>query len=178
MVYAAGAWTSELMAGVRAEPVSVAPRKGQMLRVRLPFALTEVHRSEQVYIVPRTTGPQAGTALIGATVENAGFDTTVHPAALDDLRALAARLLPAFASTAEAPTVESWAGLRPATPDLLPVLGACARPGEFIATGHYRNGILQAPATALLMADLIEGKPPTLDLSALSPRRFTTAMTA
>ena len=56
--------------------------------------------------------------------------------------------------------VESWAGLRPATPDRLPVLGACARPGHFIATGHYRNGILQAPATALVLADLLEGKAP------------------
>jgi glycine oxidase len=172
ILYAAGAWTSELMAGVRADPISIAPRKGQMLRVRLPFALNEVHRSEQVYIVPRTTGPQAGTALIGATVENAGFDTTVHDRALDALRALAAELLPQFASTTEAPAVESWAGLRPATPDMLPVLGACARAGEFIATGHYRNGILQAPGTALVMTDMLEGKPPVLDLCALSPLRF------
>jgi glycine oxidase len=178
ILYAAGAWTSAAMIGVGADPVSIAPRKGQMLRVRLPYALNEVHRSEQIYIVPRTRGPQAGTALIGATVEDAGFDTTVRPDALDALRALAAELLPAFASTTDAPTVESWAGLRPATPDRLPILGACARAGEFIATGHYRNGILQAPATALVMADLIQGKSPILDLSALSPLRFAPAVTA
>jgi glycine oxidase len=178
ILYAAGAWTAQLMTSIGADPVTIEPRKGQMLRVRLPFALTEVHRSEHVYIVPRTVGPQAGTALIGATVETAGFDTTVHHEALDSLRALAAQLLPAFASTTDAPAVESWAGLRPATPDMLPLLGACALPGEFIATGHYRNGILQAPGTALLMADLIQAKPPILDLSALSPLRFAPAVTA
>ncbi len=74
--------------------------------------------------------------------------------------------------------VESWAGLRPATPDLLPVLGACSRVGQFIATGHYRNGILQAPGTALVMCDLIEGRAPGIDISALSPRRFACSVSA
>jgi glycine oxidase len=178
ILYAAGAWTSEVMTRLGADPVSVEPRKGQMLRVRLPHALDEVHRSEEVYIVPRTRGPQAGTALIGATVESAGFDTSVHSDALDGLRALAAELLPAFGSKMEAPAVESWAGMRPSTPDMLPVLGACARSGEFIATGHYRNGILLAPGTALVMGDLLEGKPAVIDLSALSPLRFAAAVSA
>jgi len=173
IVYAAGAWTTEVMAALGGDPISVTPCKGQMLRVRLPFPLDEVHRSERIYICPRTRGPQAGTALIGATVENADFDTSVHAADLDALRALAAKLLPQFASEAEAPMVESWAGLRPATPDRLPLLGACSRPGQFIASGHYRNGILQAPGTALVMADLLEGKTPAIDVSALSPLRFT-----
>lgn len=174
VIYAAGAWTSEVMTALHGDPVSIAPRKGQMLRVRLPaaLALDEVHRSKRIYIVPRMRGPQAGTALIGATVENAGFDTTVHSEDLDGLRSLAAKLLPEFASEADAPLVESWAGLRPATPDALPVLGACTRAGQFIASGHYRNGILQAPATALVMADLLEGRPPIIDISALSPERF------
>jgi glycine oxidase len=174
VIYAAGAWTSEVMTALHSDTVSIAPRKGQMLRVRLPaaLALNEVHRSERIYIVPRTRGPQTGTALIGATVENAGFDTTVRAEDLDGLRALAAELLPAFASAIEAPLVESWAGLRPATPDGLPVLGACARAGHFIASGHYRNGILQAPATAVVLADLLEGRPPSVDITALSPERF------
>lgn len=174
VIYAAGAWTSEVMAALNCGSVAIAPRKGQMLRVRLPagLALDEVHRSERVYIVPRTRGPQAGTALIGATVEDAGFDTTVHAEDLDRLRALAAELLPVFGSAAEAPLVEAWAGLRPAAPDELPVLGACARAGHFIASGHYRNGVLEAPATALVLADLLEGKPSRVDLSALSPERF------
>ncbi len=174
VIYAAGAWTSEVMTALHSDSISIAPRKGQMLRVRLPsaLALDEVHRSERIYIVPRTRGPQAGTALIGDTVQNAGFDTTVRAADLDGLRALAAELLPAFASATEAPLVESWAGLRPATPDGLPVLGACARAGHFIASGHYRNGILQAPGTAVVLADLLEGRPTSVDMTALSPERF------
>src|SRR5665213_1447514 len=77
---------------------AVSPRKGQMLRVQLPSPLTEVHRAEHIYIVPRTLGPQAGTALIGATIEDAGFDTTTDPADLANLRAWAAELLPMLAS--------------------------------------------------------------------------------
>jgi glycine oxidase len=177
VVYAAGAWTTEVMAALDGDPFSIAPCKGQMLRVRLPFPLDEVHRSERIYVCPRTCGPQAGTALIGATVEDAGFDTSVHADDLNALRALAARLIPELASEAEAPMVESWAGLRPATPDRLPIVGACSHPGQFIATGHYRNGILQAPGTALVMADLLEGKAPAIDLSALSPLRFTCSVT-
>ncbi|MGA8940476.1 MAG: FAD-dependent oxidoreductase [Acidobacteriaceae bacterium] len=178
VVFAAGAWTSEAMMAFGEEPVHITPRKGQMLRVRLPsgLALNEVRRNERVYIVPRTHGPQAGTALIGATVEDAGFDTDVHKEDLDALRALAAKLVPALGPTADAPMVESWAGLRPATPDLLPALGACVgdrtHAGRFVASGHYRNGILLAPATAAVMADLIEGKAPSVDLAALSPLRF------
>jgi glycine oxidase len=174
IVYAAGAWTSEVMAGLHGDVVPIAPRKGQMLRVRLPvtLALREVHRSERVYIVPRTLGPQEGTALIGATVEDAGFDTTVRAEDLGALRALAAELLPEFGSETGTPLVESWAGLRPVTPDSLPILGACTRSGQFIASGHYRNGILQAPATALIIADLLEEKDPTIDISALLPGRF------
>jgi glycine oxidase len=178
VVYAAGAWTSEVMAALHADPISIMPCKGQMLRVRLPFPLDEVHRSEQIYICPRTSGPQEGTALIGATVENAGFDTSVHADNLDALRALAAKLIPELASEAQAPMVESWAGLRPATPDRLPLLGACSRPGQFIATGHHRNGILQAPGTALVMADLLEGRSAGIDISALSPMRFACSVNA
>jgi glycine oxidase len=177
VVYAAGAWTSEVLAALDGDPISITPCKGQMLRVHLPFPLDEVHRSERIYICPRTRGPQAGTALIGATVEDAGFDTSVHADDLNALRALAANLIPQLASEAEAPVVESWAGLRPATPDKLPILGACSHPGHFIATGHYRNGILQAPGTALIMADLLEGKPSAIDVSALSPLRFACSAT-
>lgn len=177
VVYAAGAWTSEVIASLDGEPISVTPCKGQMLRVRLPFPLDEVHRSERIYICPRTCGLQAGTALIGATVEDAGYDTSVRADDLDALRALAAKLIPELASEAEAPMIESWAGLRPATPDRLPLVGACSRPEQFIAAGHYRNGILQAPGTALVMADLLEGKVPAIDVSALSPLRFACSVT-
>jgi glycine oxidase len=164
LVHCNGAW----FRGAHA----ISPRKGQMLRVRVPASmpLAEVHRSEEIYIVPRTLGPQAGTALIGATMEDAGFDTTTHAADLARLRALAADLLPELADARE---LEAWAGLRPYTADGLPLLGALPfSPREFVATGHFRNGILLAPATAVVMADLLEGKAPNIDLAAFSPLRF------
>lgn len=168
LVHATGAWFS-------GPPAVVKPRKGQMLRVRIPsgLALHEVHRAHSIYIVPRTHGPQAGTALVGATDEDAGFDLTTHPADLDRLRARAAELLPAFASAQDAPQVEAWAGLRPGTPDDLPLLGRLPNSArQWVATGHYRNGILLAPATAAVLADLLENKPPAIDLHPFSPARF------
>jgi glycine oxidase len=155
----------------------IAPRKGQMLRVRLSprSPLPQVHRSESIYVVPRRFGPQAGTALIGATVEDAGFDTATHPADLARLRELASVLLPMLSDEAETPAVEAWAGLRPATPDQLPLLGALdPRLGatELVAAGHFRNGILLAPATAAVLADLIQNGRSDFDLSPFSPLRF------
>ncbi len=175
-VYTTGAWGGD--------GVPVSPRKGQMLRVHIPaeLAFRDVYRNEHVYVVPRTQGPQAGTALIGATVEDAGFDTSTSPLALAELRALGAELVPAVRDEARAPMVEAWAGLRPATEDLLPILGELQQAGKafdtarrFVATGHFRNGILLAPATAAVMADLIEGRPPAVDLQAFSPSRFSEA---
>jgi glycine oxidase len=150
----------------------ISPRKGQMLAVEMPpgMGLDLVLRTKDIYIVPRTRGPQAGSAIIGATVEDVGFDTAVHPADIHALHASAAQLLP---SLAEARVLESWAGLRPGTPDGLPLIGATdLKRRRFIAAGHFRNGILLAPATAHVMADLIEGKPPTLDLTPYSRDRF------
>lgn len=164
LVHATGAW---FRTPAGSEPM-VTPRKGQMLRVA--FEGSEVHRSEHIYVVPRTFGENAGTALIGATVEEAGFDLTTRPEDLARLHALAAKLLPAIAG---AEHLESWAGLRPATPDQLPLLGALPySPREFAATGHFRNGILLAPATAHLMADLLESKATPL-ITPFSPSRFT-----
>jgi glycine oxidase len=176
IVHAMGAW---------ATAPEVFPRKGQMLRVKLPAgtALEEVHRSEHVYVVPRLHGPQAGTALIGATVEDAGFDTETVPEDLAGLRQLGAALVPHLAGLEDgrqAPIVEAWAGLRPATPDDLPLLGDLPSrsdahgPRQVIAAGHFRNGILLAPATAALIADLLEDRAPAVDLSPFSPLRFTT----
>jgi len=167
VIYAAGAWTGGLL------NLPIRPAKGQMLRVALPQGLTlhEVHRGEHIYVVPRTHGPQAGTALIGATVEDAGFDTEIHLRDLELFRAQAAEFVPELASAAHAPMVEAWAGLRPATPDHLPLLGRLNN-HTFIAAGHFRNGILLAPGTAKLVADLLEGKPPAIDLTAFAPGRF------
>ena len=135
-----------------------------MLAVSLPpsLPLHSVVRTPDIYIVPRTSGPNAGRAIIGATVEDAGFDKTLHPADIARLHSLAAALLPPLA---DARQLEAWAGLRPATPDGLPLLGALpTHPNYFIATGHYRDGILLAPATAHVMAKLLSGVAPSIDL--------------
>lgn len=163
-----GAW-SGTTSGLPIQPV-----KGQMLRILMPPGILDsanhgriVVRTPEFYVVPRLNG----TALIGATVEDVGFDTVVDPQKLISLQQSAAELLP---SIADQPIVESWAGLRPGTPDHLPLLGSLPnRTHQYIAAGHFRNGILLAPATAHVMADVIEGKIPSIDLSPFTPARFT-----
>jgi glycine oxidase len=170
-----GAWASAL------SPFNVVPRKGQMLSVALPAdlplgssldsSLDMVVRTPDIYIVPRTLGPNAGRAIIGATVENRGFDKAVDPPQIALLRVQASLLLPQLAET---PILESWAGLRPATPDGLPLLGPVApNSRHYLATGHYRNGILLAPATAYVLAQLLSGEASTVDIAPFSPARLT-----
>jgi glycine oxidase len=142
-----------------------------MLSVSLPpsFPLHFVVRTPQIYIVPRTAGTKPTRAIIGATIEDAGFDTTVHRSDIARLRSQAAGLLPSLANATE---LEAWAGLRPATPDGLPILGPL--PGQtnhLLATGHYRNGILLAPATAQVITQLIYNETPSIALSAYAPDR-------
>jgi glycine oxidase len=145
----------------------VRPRKGQMLYLQPQRRdlLQHVVHAPEVYLVPRSSGK----ILAGATVEDVGFDKTVMPSAIADLRHAAAQYLPELASAA---VIESWAGLRPGTPDDLPILGPTDTPGVFIASGHFRNGILLAPVTAKIMADVITDKAAAFDLSSFSFRRF------
>ncbi len=163
-----GAWA---LTSSRLPHLRIAPRKGQILAVPLPptFPPHFVVRTPEIYIVPRAVGPMPIRAIIGATVEDAGFDKTVHRSDIARLRRHAADLLP---SLAHAPELETWAGLRPVTPDNLPILGPL--PGQtnhFLATGHYRNGILLAPATAHVIAQLIYNETPSIALSAYAPDR-------
>ncbi len=163
-----GAWASTTS---HLPNIRVTPKKGQMLSVSLPpsFALKLVVRTPDIYIVPRTSGPNSSRAIIGATIEDAGFDKTVHSADIAHLSTLAAALLPPLA---HAPQLEAWAGLRPATSDGLPLLGALpTHPNHFLATGHYRDGILLAPATAHVMTQLLSGEAPSIDLEPFSPTR-------
>ena len=151
--------------------VRVTPCKGQMLSLELPaeLPLDLVVRTPQVYLVPRTRGVLAGRVVVGATVEDAGFDKTVHAADRERLQALAAELLPPLAG---ATILESWAGLRPVTADHLPLIGFLPNaPRRLIASGHYRNGILLAPATAHVMAQIVNGEKASVDLDAFSPLR-------
>jgi glycine oxidase len=167
LIHASGAW-------FQSQPI-VSPRKGQIFRAQLPpeLPLTQVHRRADIYVVPRTQGPRAGTAVIGATVEDAGFDATVHEQVIAALRLRAAELFLVLADASRAPIVDAWSGFRPATRDELPLMGALrGTSSQYIATGHFRNGILLAPGTAVAMADLLEGRTPAVDLSPFAPERF------
>jgi glycine oxidase len=106
---------------------------------------------------------------VGATVEEAGFNKRTDPSIIQRLHQAALKLVPKLA---DAKILEDWAGLRPGTPDALPILGNTATPGYFVATGHFRDGILLAPITAQIIADVIEGKQPQHDLASFSSSRF------
>lgn len=145
-VLATGAWSQELL------QIPVYPKKGQMLSVRSlcsPQPLNHVLFGEETYIVPR----QDGRIVIGATSENVGFTPDNTAAGIQQLLSGATRLYPPLKNL---PILEFWWGFRPATPDELPILGTSAYENLTLATGHYRNGILLAPITALLIADLLE----------------------
>ena len=158
-----GAWAAEIN-GVQ---IPTRPVKGQMFDVipRRRNLLKHVVRSPEVYVLPRTDG----RIVIGATVEEAGFDKRVQPDTIQRLHQAAANLIPELG---EARIHEAWAGLRPGSPDDLPILGMTSLPGYYAVTGHYRNGILLAPMTANCIADLIQGRTPAVDLSAFAPQRF------
>src|SRR5260221_465081 len=108
--------------------------------------------SERVYLVPRPDG----RLVVGATVEERGFDTAVTAGGVHELLREAYRLLP---EVAEMELADATAGLRPGTPDNLPLVGASGVDGLLWACGHYRNGILLAPLTASLLVDRLEGAP-------------------
>ena len=143
------------------------PVRGQMIALRPKgLNLRHVLRSEHGYIVPRSDG----RVVAGSTLENAGFDKHVTPGGLQQILRAAIELAPTLA---EAEVLETWAGLRPGTPDNLPILGPTGIDGLLIATGHYRNGILLAPITAKLLRDWITRGETSFDAEAFSPRRFT-----
>lgn len=164
VVIAAGAWSGRI-AGLPG-PLPVRPVKGQMAAVRLPRPpIRHTVGSLGAYCVPR----EEGRVVIGATVEEAGFDDRVTPAGIDDLLAAARRFLPGLAGR---PLDSTWAGLRPGTPDGLPIIGEDPRiAGLVYATGHYRNGILLAPLTAECVAALVAGEAPPVDLGSFAPDR-------
>ncbi len=124
-----------------------------------------VIRSPEVYLVPRSDG----RILIGSTLEEAGFDKRTDADTIHRLHQAAIRMVPALE---QARVLEAWAGLRPGTPDALPILGATDTPGYFVATGHFRDGILLTPVTAHVMAQVITGGQPDYNISMFSSRRF------
>lgn len=154
---AAGAWCGQLL------DIPITPVKGEVIALAAPPDFdAPVIWGPGVYLVPR-----AGRLLVGATMQDAGFDTTLTEAARDTLRARAAAVIPASRSW---PLADHWAGLRPKSPDALPLLGPSHLSNLFVAGGQYRNGILFTPAIGAHMAALMQGREAVIP--AFDPRRF------
>ncbi len=156
---AAGAWTPELFAASGLDPLPVRPIKGQMLCLQMDVEDPIVHHviwAEGIYLVPRADG----RLIIGATMEEAGFDVSVTAEAIAGLRLRAEELIPAICHL---PVVETWAGLRAGSPDRAPFLGRYGAENLYVAAGHHRNGILQAPGTARLITEMMRlGEKPAI----------------
>jgi glycine oxidase len=169
VVLAAGCWSGGLR-GLAAEVLPpVRPVKGQLLYLRGPAdqpLCSRNVRGLEVYVVPRTDG----RVVVGATIEEQGFDTTVTAGAVADLLRAALELLP---DVAELELAETVVGLRPGSPDNAPMLGPAGPDGLVVATGHYRNGILLTPVTADAIAELLAtGRAPEM-IAPFAPGRFT-----
>jgi glycine oxidase ThiO len=148
----AGAWSGDLSTHI--EPalpaLPVRPVAGQMLALRSKDShpLSHIIYSDGAYLIPR----RDGRIVVGATMEERGFDAQVTPEAIAKLHGKATALVPALA---DAQIEETWASLRPGTPDGLPILGQSNINNLFVASGHFRNGILLTPVTAQLLTDCI-----------------------
>jgi len=166
VVLAAGAWTGALVASFGAR-LPIEPKRGQMLALgHVPPVLTHCVHGDDIYLVPRPSGE----LLVGATVERVGFQRAVTAHGLASLLTAAIDLVPALGTLAIART---WCGFRPWAPDSLPVLGPWPRiAGLFVATGHYRNGIMLAPITARLLTEYIMDGHPSIPLTDFVPDRF------
>jgi glycine/D-amino acid oxidase-like deaminating enzyme len=141
-------------------------RKGQILSLTAPMPLfRRLIRWEHCYIVQR----KDGELVVGATNEDVGMDRNLTPAGIGGLLERAQQI---SSHTASFAIREMWTGLRPATPDGLPVLGHAGIRGLIYAAGHYRNGILLAPITASIVSALVENEPPPLPLDPFAPERF------
>jgi glycine oxidase len=164
IVIASGARSAEI-AGL-CPRLRIAPRKGQMLSLKTPETIfRKLIRWEHAYLVQRP----GGNLIVGATNEDAGFDRTLTPAGIGGLLSRVQQL---SSHTAAFPIQEMWSGLRPATPDGLPVLGRAGLHGLIYASGHYRNGVLLAPITASIVAHLAGNRVPPVALEAFAPARF------
>jgi glycine oxidase len=164
---AAGAWSGKIEGLPR--PASVEPVRGQMAAFAWPAGAEQaIVQGGGVYIVPR-----GDEAIVGSTMEAAGFRAETTPAGMAELFARARTLVPALAHLEVRRT---WAGLRPGTPDGLPIIGREPRTeGLWYATGHGREGILLSVVTGRVVAQLLTGETPMVeDLSAVRPERFWT----
>ena len=168
-VIAAGCF-SAMIEGI-APYAPVRPAKGQMAALRADdLKMERVLWSEKIYLVPRNDG----RILAGATIEYAGFDKRTTAGGIEKILSAAIDLAPDLAN---AHVEETWAGLRPDSPDHLPILGPTDIDGLLIATGHFRSGILLAPVTARLVREWITEQRVSVDWDRFSPLRFQSAAT-
>ena len=159
VVVATGAWAGGALAELGL-PVQVAPRRGQMMLFASGAPATVVMEPAEGHLaVPRPDG----RVVVGTTLEDAGFRAETLPADLRRMEAWARRTLPDLG-----PAEDRWAGLRPWSPRAVPTIGWAA-PGGIVAVGHFRNGVLLAPATGELVADLALGRPPAVPPEAFAP---------
>ncbi len=167
VIVAAGAFSS-LLEGI-VPPVATRPIRGQMVALKFQQKpIRHVIRSERGYLVPRDSAvPQR--LVTGSTLEDAGFNKSVTAGGIEKILSTAQELVPKLTN---AEVVEVWSGLRPDTPDHLPLLGPAGVDGVTIATGHYRNGILLTPITAKLVREWIVEKRVSMDWEIFSPLRF------
>ena len=166
VLLAAGAWTGELT-GQLGAALPVGPARGQMLALaHVPPVLVHCVHGDDVYLVPRPSGE----LLVGATVERVGFRREVTARGIAGLLATAIDLVPALGDRA---ITRTWYGFRPWAPDDLPILGPWPGvAGLFVATAHYRNGIMLGPITAALMSRWILEGAPGMDVGDFLPDRF------
>jgi glycine oxidase len=164
-VVAAGAWSSELLATC-AVKAPVRPARGEMLAVKpTTWRLQHTLSAGDGYLVPRV----GGEVLIGSTMAFAGYDKQVTAAGVAGLLAAAEHIVPGIGAL---PVMRSWAGLRPCSTIRRPIIARLPRVDNVIlATGHHRNGILLAPITGKLVAEMITGAAPSVPLQPLSYRR-------
>jgi glycine oxidase len=167
VVLAAGAACAQIE-GLRS-PVTTRPIRGQMVALHnSEVRLHRVLRSEHGYLVPRdNASPQR--IVTGSTIEDVGFEKRVTPRGVEQILSTAQELVPTLAN---AEIVETWCGLRPDTPDHLPLLGPGELTGLTFATGHYRNGILLTPITAKLVREWITEQRVSMDWDLFDPLRF------
>jgi len=166
-IIAAGCFSANIDGVAAYAPVR--PAKGQMVSLRADeLKIERVLWSEKVYVVPRNDG----RILAGATVEYVGFDRHVTAGAVQKVLSAAIELAPGLAN---ARIEETWAGLRPDSPDHLPILGPTDLDGVLIATGHFRSGVLLTPITARLLREWITEQRVSVDWDRLNPMRFAAA---
>lgn len=165
VVVAAGSWSS-LVEGAGLAARAVRPMRGQIVELETrPPAVRGVITGPGGYVVGRADG----RVLCGSTMELAGFDKKVTAGGLRHVLDTALALVPGLA---DAPVQGSWANFRPFTDDKLPVLGETPVRGLFLATGHFRNGILLSAVTAEILCDAVLGRPATIDLGPFAPARL------